>query len=181
MYDQRLSQGILKGLHAILARYSSIHGPLKPNSGFTIVELLIVIVIIGILAAIVIVAYNGIQTTATENSVKTDLQANLKVMRLAAVGSTYPVPAPSLGLKFNKTYYATGGSNLVYCRNTSNTEAALAVALTSGKKFVASTVNGVTEMTTGWNGTNACAWGNVSGGGFYYGYATATGWADWTN
>lgn len=32
------------------------------NNGFTIVELLIVIVVIGILAAIVIVAYNGIQT-----------------------------------------------------------------------------------------------------------------------
>ncbi|MFZ2836491.1 MAG: prepilin-type N-terminal cleavage/methylation domain-containing protein [Candidatus Saccharimonadales bacterium] len=32
----------------------------KQQSGFTIVELLIVIVIIGILAAITIVAYNGI-------------------------------------------------------------------------------------------------------------------------
>lgn len=34
------------------------------NKGFTIVELLIVIVVIGILAAIVIVAYNGVQTRA---------------------------------------------------------------------------------------------------------------------
>ena len=33
----------------------------KSKSGFTIVELLIVIVVIGILAAITIVAYNGIQ------------------------------------------------------------------------------------------------------------------------
>ncbi len=36
----------------------------KNASGFTIVELLIVIVVIGILAAITIVAYNGIQTRA---------------------------------------------------------------------------------------------------------------------
>jgi prepilin-type N-terminal cleavage/methylation domain-containing protein len=36
----------------------------KQQSGFTIVELLVVIVVIGILAAITIVAYNGIQTRA---------------------------------------------------------------------------------------------------------------------
>lgn len=36
------------------------------RSGFTIVELLIVIVVIGILAAIMIVAYNGIQNRATD-------------------------------------------------------------------------------------------------------------------
>ena len=37
---------------------------LKNDKGFTIVELLIVIVVIAILAAITIVAYNGIQTRA---------------------------------------------------------------------------------------------------------------------
>ena len=36
----------------------------EKQKGFTIVELLIVIVIIGILAAITIVAYNGIQQRA---------------------------------------------------------------------------------------------------------------------
>lgn len=34
---------------------------IKSRSGFTIVELLIVIVVIGILAAVTIVAYNGVQ------------------------------------------------------------------------------------------------------------------------
>lgn len=38
----------------------------KQNSGFTIVELLIVIVVIGILAAITIVAYNGVQQRARD-------------------------------------------------------------------------------------------------------------------
>lgn len=41
------------------------------NSGFTIVELLIVIVVIGILAAITIVAYNGIQNRAKASSATT--------------------------------------------------------------------------------------------------------------
>lgn len=39
----------------------------KQQPGFTIVELLIVIVIIGILAAITIVAYNGIQARANDS------------------------------------------------------------------------------------------------------------------
>jgi general secretion pathway protein G len=43
----------------------------KKSSGFTIVELLIVIVVIGILAAIVIVAYTGVQARANDTRMKT--------------------------------------------------------------------------------------------------------------
>ena len=46
----------------------------KATSGFTIVELLIVIVVIGILAAITIVAYNGVQNRART----TEAAANAK-------------------------------------------------------------------------------------------------------
>jgi prepilin-type N-terminal cleavage/methylation domain-containing protein len=47
----------------------------KSTSGFTIVELLIVIVVIGILAALVIVTYNGIQQKARDTERKTDIKA----------------------------------------------------------------------------------------------------------
>lgn len=53
----------------------------KRNSGFTIVELLIVIVVIGILAAIVITTYAGIQGKARNAKRQTDinsLQTNLE-------------------------------------------------------------------------------------------------------
>jgi len=43
------------------------------NTGFTIVELLIVIVVIAILASISIVAYNGIQARARDSQRKSDL------------------------------------------------------------------------------------------------------------
>lgn len=43
------------------------------QNGFTIVELLIVVVVIGILAAIVVVAYNGITNSAKESAVQSDL------------------------------------------------------------------------------------------------------------
>lgn len=46
----------------------SKHNPTQQPSGFTIVELLIVVVVIAILAAITIVAYNGIQRRANESA-----------------------------------------------------------------------------------------------------------------
>ncbi len=47
----------------------------KLSAGFTIVELLIVIVVIGILAALVVVTYNGIQQKARDTERKTDIKA----------------------------------------------------------------------------------------------------------
>ena len=47
----------------------------KRNQGFTIVELLIVIVVIGILALLVITTYSGIQAKARNSKRQTDVQA----------------------------------------------------------------------------------------------------------
>jgi len=44
------------------------------RAGFTIVELAIIIVVIGILATITVVAYNGVKVQAIESSMKSDLQ-----------------------------------------------------------------------------------------------------------
>jgi prepilin-type N-terminal cleavage/methylation domain-containing protein len=45
------------------------------TSGFTLIELVIVVTIIGILATLVFVAYNGIQSAARDSSVLSDLDA----------------------------------------------------------------------------------------------------------
>lgn len=55
------------------------------SKGFTIVELLIVVVVIAILAAITIVAYNGIQNQASDSVVKSDISTLGKKMALDAV------------------------------------------------------------------------------------------------
>jgi prepilin-type N-terminal cleavage/methylation domain-containing protein len=67
-------------------RYTSL-----PSSGFTIVELLIVIVVIGILAAITIVAYNGVQDRANDTRRQSDI-SNVQtiVEKYAAENGTYP-------------------------------------------------------------------------------------------
>jgi type II secretion system protein G len=65
---------------------------LKRQQGFTIVELLIVIVVIGILAGLVIVTYNGIQQKARNTERTTDisaLQSHLEAY-FAQNNGTYP-------------------------------------------------------------------------------------------
>lgn len=65
----------------------------KLKNGFTIVELLIVIVIIGILAAVTIVAFNGISDRAVRALMKSDLNAAGKKMELAKVDNSENYPA----------------------------------------------------------------------------------------
>lgn len=62
--------------------------------GFTIVELLIVIVVIALLAAITIVAYNGIQTRAKNSAYLSDaVMIDKKAEVLGADTSSYPQTA----------------------------------------------------------------------------------------
>ncbi len=77
--------------------------PPTKQHGFTIVELLIVIVVIGILAAITIVAYSGIQDRAKYAREQSDMSSlnNLIQMYYAANGS-YPNSGSSLWVGFSQ-------------------------------------------------------------------------------
>lgn len=55
------------------------------NSGFTIVELLIVVVVVGILVAVSVIAYNGIQSRARDAQRKNDPAQLAKVTQIYAV------------------------------------------------------------------------------------------------
>lgn len=61
----------------------------KNNSAFTIVELLVVIVVIGILAAITIVSYSGIATRAKIASIRSDLVSSSKLLKMFYVDYGY--------------------------------------------------------------------------------------------
>ena len=95
-------------------------------SGFTIVELLVVIVVIGILAAITIVAYTGISGRAVTASVQSDLtNASTQLKVFYATNGAYPTanncPTPGgteICLK------SSGGNSFTYKPiNTTNPQA----------------------------------------------------------
>ncbi len=89
----------------------------KNTAGFTIVELLIVVVVIAILAAIAIVAYNGITQRSKESALKSELKSNVgKIESIAVTSGDYPATQTSADLKVGSgrtlTYkYRPGG----YC------------------------------------------------------------------
>lgn len=74
------------------------------RAGFTIVELLIVIVVIGILATITVVAYNGIQTKARSAQLVSAIDAYEKALRIYAIDNNGMIPLTNIA--GGATYYS---------------------------------------------------------------------------
>lgn len=82
---------------------------MKDEKGFTIVELLIVIVIIAILAAIVIVAYNGVQNRAKNSAAQASANAlQKKVEAYNAEKGAYPSTTATTDMATYQTSTLTG-------------------------------------------------------------------------
>ena len=101
-----------------------------PNTktGFTIVELLIVIVVIAILAAITIVAFNGIQERARVSSVSAALNQATKKIAVYQVDNPnqYPADLASIGIT------NSGNVSYQYSVNNSASPAAYCITATTG-------------------------------------------------
>ena len=80
----------------------------KNTSGFTIVELLIVVVVIAILAAISIAGYNGIQARSRDGQRKQDIATIKKALELYYIDNgKYPQSSYSSGCKINGSWSTT--------------------------------------------------------------------------
>lgn len=161
---------------------------MKPTtSGFTIVELLIVIVVIAILATISIVAYNGVQNRANDSAIQSDLKNFAKLIEVQKVDlGTYPSSlTAAMGFRFAKQSYGVDGQNrnLGYCYNSSTDSYVLMANSTSGQYY--QLLNGVITARSstygygicsvvGLSSTNPSTWGKYPSGGDYL-------WAAWTN
>lgn len=163
------------------------------NSGFTIVELLVVIVVIGILAAITIVSYTGITGRAVVSSLQSDLTSASQQLKLFQVdNSAFPTTLncsipdsttnkcikPSSGTVYQYTanntspqtfsLYATKNNVKYRATNDSNPTLATPVAATGG---TVSDINGYRTHVFTSNGTFTITSGGyvevlvVAGGG----------------
>ncbi len=120
------------------------------QSGFTIVELLIVIVIIGILATLVIVTFSGVQQRARDSERKTDINAIAGQLEAAyAKTGTYPALAGLLDAPTRETLEIRLDSKAF--ADPSNSDGTLAATAASG----ADATYGY--ATTGCTGTGTAA------------------------
>lgn len=128
----------------------------KREVGFTIVELLIVIVVIGILAAITIVAYNGIQNRTIETSVRSNLSSIARQIELkkAELGR-YPENVAEIRyITVNKDHIDRTANNVYYCLDITNQTYSFGLRAKNSTGFMLS--NGIVTQVSSVNGLATC-------------------------
>ncbi|NMC34384.1 MAG: prepilin-type N-terminal cleavage/methylation domain-containing protein [Veillonellaceae bacterium] len=164
----------------------TIHTKLQ---GFTIVELLIVIVVIAILAAIAIAAYSGITNRAYDTAVRSDFANFIKkyeTIRVLDGANQYSDPTAAMGFSFSKDAYITGRNNMYLCINPERNQYAIGAQSKSGKSFRYDTITGKTEEVASVDQAATCiAAGTTSPAASYansaYKNYAPIGWASWAN
>lgn len=163
----------------------------KSVSGFTIVELLIVIVVIAILAAITIIAYNGVQNRAQVSALQADFSNAKKKLLLYQVDNTqYPSTVPQLtaaGVAASRSAYDTTGNNFYYCFNLVTKEFAMGGRTAVSKTaYILSSTSGMQAAPGGVGADQVCQSIGLTGytdvnAWSTNGYQSGVGWSSWVD
>lgn len=162
----------------------------KQTAGFTIVELLIVVVVIAILAAITIVSYNGITQRAFVSTVQTEFRNTIQAFeRYKAETGSFPATNTNTELaaanvRINTDNYSSDSSNFLYCANNTTGLVGLAAVGKNGVLYAQSNQRSFGVYTT----TDISSYGAIcndltgSSGARYGRSATETPrWRVWIN
>jgi prepilin-type N-terminal cleavage/methylation domain-containing protein len=144
---------------------------IQSRQGFTIVELLVVIVVIGILAAISVVSYSGITHKAVTASLQSDLaNASQQLNMYQVTNGSYPTanncPTPTsteICLKASNgnsfTYTTTGTAFLLTANNTNNNTIGMVTNNSTPK--IAETIDTTNQVNQTFNASSTGAIGSV--------------------
>ncbi|MBW8002120.1 MAG: prepilin-type N-terminal cleavage/methylation domain-containing protein [Planctomycetes bacterium] len=141
------------------------------RSGFTLVEILIVVVILGILAAIVIPQFSDASSQAKDSSLRADLQTIRSQIELYKVQHTDALPGAGTGTSFTEAM--TGTTDV----------AGLKAGSTYGPYLQAiptnpfNGFNTITEAAAATGSTNLTGWHWNTATGYFQ--ADSTGHATW--
>lgn len=122
--------------------YQLIKG--RKQNGFTIVELLVVIVVIAILAAIVIVSYNGIQANARNAQTSSAVESYEKALEVyMQENGSYPSNSGCLGTDYPGGYcwHLNPGSTVSTALNNALLTVMNSLPMPSNKVFYTSSYN----------------------------------------
>jgi uncharacterized delta-60 repeat protein/prepilin-type N-terminal cleavage/methylation domain-containing protein len=138
----------------------------KTSLGFTIVELLVVIVIIGILAAITITSYTGIQQRVSIATLQSDLKnasMTLGISKASSSDDKYPASQSSANLKSSPSVtlaYSTYNNNNSYCITA--TTASLSYYISSSNQTPTTGTCPLITFVATWGGTGGEGVGSIT-------------------
>lgn len=127
----------------------------RDQKGFTIVELLIVIVVIGILAALVVTTYSGIQAKARDSKRQTDVQAlQTQIEAFYASNNYYPALGDINDAAWRKTNMKSLDAGAMTDPSSSSATLSGSDAVAGGKQYGYDVKTGSTDCDA--KGTVTC-------------------------
>ncbi len=165
----------------------------RKSLGFTLVELLIVIVVIAIIATITVIGFSSVQNRASDTAVQADINSFVKnVTQYRITNGQNPsmnsTELDVLDFKVAKSAYGTAGNaqppkfNIGYCTNPDTDQFILYAVSASGNAFIYNSQNGglkqISPMMGG--GFSFCSLVGLSGTNPIWGRrATDSLWFSW--